>query len=208
MFDACLLEYAHRKGRSHAGEHFYERTLARRRQRAFEVLGSDALFAEYSYAALATWVGREDLVAFDLFRETLSHVVLAVTDLANLSLLDLDHATSEYILPPLVHLCDTTRLTTAQPCSLIATAKLLHVLLPDLVPPIDRRHTLTFLFGSAAAPHGSAPSELFRIVFGTFVHIGSKVAPSIRNAVDTDPTCCPGHAKVIDNAIIGFVESQ
>jgi hypothetical protein len=75
-----------------------------------------------------------------------------------------------------------------------------------VLPPIDNRYTLQFVFGPSGKPSGYPPSELFRLVFATCVLIGARAAPAIRQAVQNDPRRSPGHAKVIDNAIIGFVK--
>jgi hypothetical protein len=204
-FDACLDEYNRSQLFGNVTEHLYHRTLTRRRQVAFEALSSDALFADYSYAALATWMGWRDLVAFDQFQEALSEFVLAATDLTNTSILELDGNTTEQITTRLADLFDTARLTTARSQTVVAPSKLLHFLLPNLVPPIDGRYTLKFLFGRNGAPSGYSNSELFRVAFAECVYIAGRNAPSIHKAVEANPRLSPGHAKVVDNAIIGFM---
>ena len=59
-FDAFLAEYAQAETVfGNVSDHFYHRALGPATRSRVEVLGSDALFADYSYAALATWmVGR------------------------------------------------------------------------------------------------------------------------------------------------------
>jgi hypothetical protein len=205
-FDAFLAEYAQAETMfGNVSDHFYHRALARRQEVGFEVLGSDALFADYSYAALATWMGWQDLVPFDHFRNALPKFVGAVMDLGSSDILDLDGEMTEQIAGKLSHLF-SVRLTTAKSQSVVAASKLLHFISPNLLPPIDNRYTLQFVFGPSGRPSGYPPSELFRFVFATCVLIGGRAAPAIRQAVQNDPQRCPGHAKVIDNAIIGFVK--
>ena len=207
QFDTFLEEYSQAEAVfGNVSDHFYHRALARRQEVGLEALASDALFADYSYAALATWMGWQDLVPFDSFRDALQEFVGSTRDLESRSILDLDGEMTERIAAKLAHLFSDVRLTTAKSQSVVAASKLLHFISPNLLPPIDNRYTLQFVFGPSGKPSGFPPSELFRFVFATCVLIGARAAPSIRQAVQNDPRRCPGHAKVIDNAIIGFVK--
>jgi hypothetical protein len=206
-FDICLAEYAQAEAVfGNASDHFYHRTLRRRHEIGLEGLASDSLFADYSYAALATWMGWQDLVPFDQFRDALPTFVSAVRDLGNISILDLEGEATEQTAGKVAHLFSSIRLTTAKSQAVVAPSKLLHFISPNLLPPIDNRYTLRFVFGPTGKPSGYPPSELFHFVLATCVLIGKRTAPSVRQAVQSDPQRCPGHAKVIDNAIIGFMK--
>ncbi len=85
---------------------------------------------------------------------------------------------------------------------IVAGSKFLHHLLPDLVPPIDRQYTFTFFTGQKAVPND-------RVAFGEwlprFAEIGRRCREPIAQAVDRGGFMATGEAKVIDNAIMGYL---
>jgi hypothetical protein len=87
---------------------------------------------------------------------------------------------------------------------LVSGTKTLHLLLPDLVVPIDREYTRAFLFRyTGDFDAGDAEQETFRTAFATFHTIAKAVAPETyvgKHPMHTTPT------KVIDNGMMGFVE--
>jgi len=87
---------------------------------------------------------------------------------------------------------------------LVSGTKTLHLLLPDLVVPVDGRYTGAFLFRYGTDfDEGEDEQETFRIAFATFQTIAKAVAPETyvgKHPMHTTPT------KVIDNGVMGFVE--
>jgi hypothetical protein len=87
---------------------------------------------------------------------------------------------------------------------LVASAKALHHLLPELVVPIDRNYTAPFL-GREQPNHFQNPVQeerTFRLAFGSFVAISRGADPGKyvgRYRWNTSAT------KVIDNAIVGLI---
>jgi hypothetical protein len=82
---------------------------------------------------------------------------------------------------------------------IVAGTKTLHYLLPDLVPPMDRKWTGTFFLWSTAAPqYAQAPT--FTRTFTGFAHIAQATQPTefVGRGWRTSTT------KVLDNAIIGY----
>jgi hypothetical protein len=86
---------------------------------------------------------------------------------------------------------------------LVSGSKALHLLLPDLVVPIDRRYTSTFLYRYSDEFDRDNERQTFGIAFAAFRKIAKAVNPEAyvgTQKVHANPT------KVIDNGIIGFVE--
>lgn len=87
---------------------------------------------------------------------------------------------------------------------LVSGTKTLHLLLPDLMVPVDRQCWGAFLFRyyNSGYEVGADEQETLRIAFATSHTIAEKAAPEKYVHTDsrhTTPT------KVIDNAVIGFV---
>jgi hypothetical protein len=82
---------------------------------------------------------------------------------------------------------------------IVAGTKTLHHLLPDLVPPMDRKWTGTFFLWSTAAPQ-YAQASTFTRTFTGIAHIAQAVQPTefVGRGWRTSTT------KVLDNAIIGY----
>jgi hypothetical protein len=81
--------------------------------------------------------------------------------------------------------------------------KMLHHLLPDLIPPIDRQYTFSFFTGQkmVASDHAA-----FLDWFPQFATIGARCQAPIRDALGREGFMATGEAKVIDNAIMGFMQ--
>ena len=87
---------------------------------------------------------------------------------------------------------------------IVAGSKALHHVLPDLVPPIDRQYTFQFFTGQKAVTTGD--ERAFLEWFPYLAEIGRRAATEIRDALDRGGIMATGAAKVIDNAIIGFMQ--
>jgi hypothetical protein len=99
-------------------------------------------------------------------------------------------------------LIDELRLTTDE-SRLVSGSKALHLLLPDLVVPIDRQYTGAFLYRYSDEFDRKEEQKTFRIAFAAFRRIANAASPE--SYVGTQEV----HAtlsKVIDNGIIAFVE--
>jgi hypothetical protein len=100
-------------------------------------------------------------------------------------------------------LISTLRITVAK-ARVVSGSKALHLLLPDLVVPIDRRYTGAFLcrYSEEFEP-GANEQKTFLTALAVFRTIATKTKPEThvgKVAVHATRT------KVIDNGIIGFVE--
>lgn len=90
--------------------------------------------------------------------------------------------------------------TTAE-SKLVANSKTLHFLLPDLVPPIDRRYTLRFFFNRDVS--SDKQSDAFDEVYRQYHQIAIRAFDQLKKLVHSH-RFATSEAKVIDNAIIGY----
>jgi len=88
---------------------------------------------------------------------------------------------------------------------IVAGSKFLHHLLPDLVPPIDRQYTFNFFTGQKMVPSDRAA---FLDWFPRLAEIGAECRDQIQAAIARGGFMATGEAKVIDNAIMGFMQRQ
>jgi hypothetical protein len=88
---------------------------------------------------------------------------------------------------------------------IVAGSKTLHHVLPDLIPPIDRQYTFRFFTGQKAVHSGD--QQAFLDWFPHFAEIGRRCHGSIDAAITRDGMAT-GPSKVIDNAIIGFMQAK
>ena len=88
---------------------------------------------------------------------------------------------------------------------IVAGSKALHHVLPDLVPPIDRQYTFRFFTGQKAVQGGD--QRAFLAWFPYFVEIATRCRFPIENALGRRGFMATSATKVIDNAIIGFMQS-
>lgn len=86
---------------------------------------------------------------------------------------------------------------------IVAGSKFLHHVLPDLVPPIDRQYTFNFFTGQKMVPSDRAA---FQDWFPRLADIGGRCREPIRDAIARRGFMATGEAKVIDNAIMGFMQ--
>ena len=91
-----------------------------------------------------------------------------------------------------------------QKSKLVSGSKALNLVLPDLVVPVDRQYTSAFLYRYADEFNaGRDEQETFRVAFAAFHTIAMTVHPESyvgTHRLHATPT------KVIDNALIGFVD--
>ncbi len=123
----------------------------------------------------------------------------AILEVENLSLLNpavIEPSTFQHIQ----RIMWGVRVTTAE-SKLVANSKSLHFLLPNLVPPIDRRYTLTFFFNKEISP--DRQEDAFDQVFRQFHQIANRASKDLKKLVHSH-RFAPSEAKAIDNAIIGY----
>jgi len=123
-----------------------------------------------------------------------------ITALEKLSLSSSEGAATR---PRLWDLMQGLKLTEGQ-ARLVSGSKALHLLLPELMLPVDRAYTGAFLLRfSGEFDNRKEEEEIFRVAFQCFRRITEKTNPAQyvnTHEFHTSPT------KVIDNAITGFVD--
>jgi hypothetical protein len=75
-----------------------------------------------------------------------------------------------------------------------------------LIPPIDRQYTFRFFTGQKLVPSGDRSA--FLEWFPCLAEIGRRCRTPIETAMNRGGPMARGPAKVIDNAIIGFMQTQ
>lgn len=189
--------------------HFHERALEQRRQHHdVESLLSDELFFEYVYAVLPAWgmhrMGPQaaKVGEFGAFIGSFRAAAPELNDLWQRRITQVSESgaaeTAEAVWQVIARLQVSTSGT-----KIVAGSKALHHLLPDLVPPIDRQYTFRFFTGQKAVYGGE--ERAFLEWFPLLCEVGRRCSDEIAAIVDRRGFMATGPAKVIDNAIMGFM---
>lgn len=200
--------------------YFHEKTmnLLEKHQYVIDEVIKDDDFVEALYATLAIWglhrVGNRPntMVSRDGFAQLLDELKSTVVrfkdyHLAELAsdLSDTSRDTVDGIAGQLWGIIEAVEIAHNK-ARLVAGTKLLHHLLPTLVPPMDREYTLGFFYGNSNLNGRESEKNAFRQIFRSYFVIarfhkeeieiirGSKAI----NHMNTSFT------KVLDNAIVGY----
>ncbi len=168
------------------------------------VLSDD--FYDWIYATLASWgmhrMGKNNTKLRNLNEIKLSvrEQISIIKDLQHLSLTDLRHSNVEQIGKIIWTLISNIRVSVAE-AKIGANSKLLHHILPDLIPPIDRTYTFNFFYdrNMLSIPEEDAFSEIFQRLHKIAAANKDHITSLIDSSWNTSST------KVIDNAIVGYV---
>lgn len=210
--DRCLKEFESRRIFSGPSVFFYEELvrLVRSAPSLRDLASSDRLI-ELAYATLTSWgmhrMGERvatKLTEYADFREAVRGLIEPAVALSDHRITDLSENEVGIVTEELAVLVERPGLS-ASGAPLVANVKLLHLLLPDLVPPIDRRYTGRFFYGlqkGLLLPGG--PRAVFQFVFPRLCWLARRHAEAIRSAVGR-AYLCQGEAKVLGNAIVGYM---
>lgn len=186
-------------------EYFHLRALRQRRGNGISALLADRLFLEYVYATLASWgmhrmgPGGAKLVPFDKFASSMKAQRQLFKRMGRWSILSVGTPQVEVIWKAMDALQVSETGT-----KLVANSKVLHHVLPMLIPPIDRQYTLAFF---DYWDIGGRDEEIFRYVYPRLQEIAARCRRVIESSVGThrwhtSPT------KVLDNAVVGYVLAE
>jgi hypothetical protein len=189
--------------------YFHLRAIERRREhRTAGSLLDDSLFLEYVYAVLPAWgmhrMGPQAAKVGDFITITtaLKESIAALEQLWPLRITTLEeheaHETAVLVWDVIARIKVSTSRT-----QIVAGSKFLHHVLPDLVPPIDRQYTFNFFTGQKRVANDRAA---FLDWFPRLADIGVRCREPIRDAITRGGFMATGEAKVIDNAIMGFMQ--
>jgi len=196
----------------HSSYYFHKRVLERINTVKFINLFENNLFLELVYATLSTWGldrldGKARLEKFIIFRESVLENLDLLTELSQAKLEELEVNETSNIEQNLTTLFANLKVMESK-SKLVGISKTLHHLLPNLVLPIDRRYTLNFFyeekFKNSVQIRGDE-RETFLEIFRSSHYISRKLTLNKKDLTDTWDTSIP---KLIDNAIIGFVELE
>lgn len=87
---------------------------------------------------------------------------------------------------------------------LVANTKILHHIVPNLVPPVDRANTLAYFGLGTELPSQKQASSIWWHVFPAFISVSTQWREFIQSKVDLSvENWHTSFTKVLDNAIIG-----
>jgi hypothetical protein len=191
--------------------YFHEKAIQRRRAHPDAVSAlEDQCLHEYIYAVLPSWgmhrMGRQAAKVGPLAPIVHSLVERAdvLADLWDLRISELDTGQANDVATAAWDVIAAMRVSMSG-TQIVAGSKWLHHLLPDLIPPIDRQYTFSFFTGQKSVAYGDR--QAFLTWLPLFADIGRERAKEIQAAIRRGGFMATGEAKVIDNAIMGFMQS-
>ena len=124
----------------------------------------------------------------------------SIEALHNLSLGDLHPAQVSPTIHALWALVDTLSVSIAD-AKIVANSKVLHHILPELIPPIDRTYTFNLFYNrnSLTVPEEAAFTEMMTGFYGIAVANRRQVVEHLGSGWNSSKT------KVLDNAVVGYV---
>ena len=186
--------------------YFHDKTLALRTTLGLRGALRDDAFFDWLYATLVSWglhrmgPGNTKLRDIQEIRDSIRSQEDRLTGLVNEKLTTAALADVPELTDALWTVLTSLRISVAE-AQIVANAKALHHLLPDLVPPIDRQYTYRFFYGRTML---SIPErEAFNEMFERFVRVATSQKDIVYSKVGQ-----PWHtsvSKVVDNAIVGFM---
>lgn len=196
-------------------EHFHRRTIKFYREMSGPPsawIGSHADFVELVYAVLATWgmdSQKARLQPFELFEVSVRRLVSTASfaGFQGARLEDIDDSWDDRLVGLYKHLESSCKIMRSRSV-LVGGSKLLHHLLPDVFPPMDRRYTLSFLLGLpkgdpfriSRAQYSIPDQDTFLKGIKCLAEVARR-APTLRDCVCDLPSS-GSLPKVIDNAVM------
>ena len=191
--------------------YFHERAIERRRRHStISSLLDDERFLEYVYAVLPAWgmhrMGSQKAKVGDFSQITaaLRESAPALDTLWPLRITSLRADEAQHVAATAWGVIERIRVSTSR-TQIVAGSKFLHHLLPDLVPPIDRQYTFMFFTGQKAV---ASDRLAFLDWFPLLAAVGARCREPIQDAFRRGGFMATGEAKVIDNAIMGFMQQR
>ena len=188
--------------------YFHMKVISIIRASKYEDLFDKTSFFEYIYATLATWGmdrlgGGPRLVKFDEFSNQIVNNKERFIELSKFKLNEIKDSEQEFIIKKLAILFDNLKIMLNEK-KLVGVSKLIHHLLPDLVPPIDGKYTLSLFYGNNNY-NSQNEKEKFLEIFKQFIIICKTLNLTKDDLIRNWDTSIP---KLIDNAIVGFGNKQ
>ncbi len=173
-------------------------------------LFEDNNFFEVIYATLACWgMHRMDkntrMTNFDAFKKS---IILNKNEIIKLSKERLASCDLNILKSEILKIFNSLRIMSRKSSpKFVANSKVMHFVLPDLIPPMDKGHILYFFYGrindkgKKYIPLIKNEEKVFWDILLQFQLIAKKLRLENEDLINDWDTSVP---KVIDNAIIGF----
>ena len=197
--------------------YFHKKTLLIRREHGGSVAGcvADADFMDSLYATLTSWgmhrmgPGNAKLVEHSAFLESFRREQDVLCSLERFRIDEVGEADLPSVTETLWRSISALRIGIGE-SKIVAGTKALHHLLPDLVPPIDRRYTVRFFFEYPNAIQGDDAKQRkkFCAMYPVLASIGVACRSAIQLRVARAAGMDTSFTKIIDNAIVGYVRSE
>jgi hypothetical protein len=191
--------------------YFHLRAIERRRQhQGVSSLLDDTRFLEYAYAVLPAWgmhrMGSQAAKVGDFSQITaaLREAAPALEQLWPLSITKLSGQEADKAAATAWEVIAHIKVSTSR-TQIVAGSKMLHHLLPDLIPPIDRQYTFRFFTGQMMVASDRAA---FLSWLPQLANIGARSRQPILDAIRRGGFMASGEAKIIDNAIMGYMQQR
>ena len=191
--------------------YFHLRAIERRRQHeTARSLLDDQLFLEYAYAVLPAWgmhrMGAQAAKVGDFAQivSALRQEEPALQQLWPLRITMLSPQSADQVAAVAWDIIAHVKVSTSR-TQIVAGSKMLHHLLPDLIPPIDRQYTFSFFTGQKMVASDRAA---FLDWYPQLAAIGVRCQQPIYDAIKRAGFMATGEAKVVDNAIMGFMQQR
>ena len=190
--------------------YFYKKVIDTiRTTNNYKKLKDNNIFFEYMYAALTSWgMHRMDqgalLQDFDLFKKNIINEFSTLEELSHYKLSEFDNLSESKIKALLTKIVININIMRSS-SKLVGDSKAFHFLLPDLIPPMDRKNIIKFFYNRDNYKK-EEEVKIFLEILDKFCFINKKLNLDQNNFTGCWDTSIP---KIIDNAIIGyFIETK
>lgn len=189
--------------------YFYLKTLGIRAKYA---TAADALkdeeFFDGLYATLTAWgmhrpgpLGAK-LADLEVIKTSFRQQAERIGDMQHLDCSTVEKAALEELIDKLWAVMDGLRVGAGK-TKIVSNSKALHLLLPSLMPPIDRQYTVRFFYHHKTLNRGDEAT--FREIYPYFHQIATSCQQPIQARLEARKGMDTCAMKVIDNAIVGYV---
>lgn len=196
--DLLLRNFKYREGPE---LYFYKRVISEVKNNNLSNLLKNDYFIELIYATLVSWdmnTRRAKMTYFDTFKEQIKQNMEGIIELSKYKLNELTEKQFNIFQKKIMNIYSNLNVMKSR-SKLVANSKILHFLLPNLIIPIDRNNTLMFFYSNK-----NASDNKFRQILRYSYEISKRV--EFGKYFDNKwHTTIP---KMIDNAIIGFMENR
>jgi len=206
---SLLTEFQDLKKWTGPSAYFHEKTLGRLEELGGAVTAiGDRQYQEYLYATLCAWglhrMGEEygRLVEFDKFCQELRSLTPHLGKLQELRLEELTPEQETVVGEYLWGLIESLRIRPLDKTYLVPASKALHHLLPNLVVPIDDKHTGEFF--QWPSNWRNRQRDCFFQVFPSTGKVARRIKPNINAYIGISKPFHRSLPKLIDNAIVAF----